>query len=158
MFLHPLTALQAKDGNFDAVARVPSEAGDEQAPEPLKSTENLEQAFGGGSKLDSDCGTENLDRRPSTTHLGGDKEKEKDKKRPGRPDQEPFEAWEREEMERLLGELRGHLGQRVCTRFCLWFLLTLTLVVYPTRFLEGEDIANNFLFNADRLLPLQIYN
>lgn len=23
-------------------------------------------------------------------------------------------------------------------------------VIYPTRFLEGEDAANNFLFNADR--------
>lgn len=25
-------------------------------------------------------------------------------------------------------------------------------VLYPTRFLEGEDIANNFLFNADRFV------
>lgn len=33
-------------------------------------------------------------------------------------------------MEELLGELRGHL------------------VVYPTRFLEAEDLANNFLFNV----------
>lgn len=23
-------------------------------------------------------------------------------------------------------------------------------MVYPMRFLEGEDVANNFLFNADR--------
>ncbi|KAF8635992.1 hypothetical protein AX15_000154 [Amanita polypyramis BW_CC] len=45
-----------------------------------------------------------------------------------------------EEMEKLLGEVNGHL------------------VLYPTRFLEGEDLANNFLFNADRLLPLSIYN
>jgi len=44
--------------------------------------------------------------------MTGDKEKEKDKKKPIRPDQEPFEAWEREEMEKLLGELRGHLGER----------------------------------------------
>lgn len=50
---------------------------------------------------------------------------------------EAFERWEREE---LLNELNGHL------------------VIYPTRFLEGEDIANNFLFNADRLLPLPIYD
>ncbi|XP_006462684.1 hypothetical protein AGABI2DRAFT_186563 [Agaricus bisporus var. bisporus H97] len=66
------------------------------------------------------------------------------------PDDEPvhkatgrcdhFERWEREEMARLLGELNGHL------------------VVYPTKFLEGEDSANNFLFNADRLLPLPIYD
>ncbi|EMD30398.1 hypothetical protein CERSUDRAFT_78826, partial [Gelatoporia subvermispora B] len=44
---------------------------------------------------------------------------------------EPFDQTEREEMERLLGELKGHL------------------VLYPSRFLEGEDMANNFLFNAD---------
>ncbi|KAJ2932640.1 hypothetical protein H1R20_g4455, partial [Candolleomyces eurysporus] len=50
---------------------------------------------------------------------------------------EAFERWEREE---LLKDLNGHL------------------VIYPTRFLEGEDIANNFLFNADRLLPLPIYD
>ena len=25
-------------------------------------------------------------------------------------------------------------------------------MVYPNHFLEGEDIANNFLFNADRLV------
>ncbi|KAG6850060.1 hypothetical protein H0H93_001610 [Arthromyces matolae] len=53
---------------------------------------------------------------------------------------EPFEKWERDEMERLLGQLNGHL------------------VVFPTRFLQGEDIANNFLFNADRLMPLPIYD
>jgi len=53
---------------------------------------------------------------------------------------EPFDASEREEMENLLGELCGHL------------------VIYPNRFLEGEDISNNFLFNADRLLPLPIYD
>ncbi|KAF9649936.1 phospholipase D [Thelephora ganbajun] len=123
----------------DAVGRVPSEAGDEHAPEPHKSTENLEQALSGEkAKGESDCRKENLDHKPSATNLACDKEKEK--KKPTKPDQEPFEAWEREEMEKLLGELRGHL------------------VIYPTRFLEGEDIANNFLFNADKLLPLLIYN
>jgi len=106
-------ALQTKDGNFDAVGRVPSEAGDEQAPEPFKSTENLEKPSNGERlKGDSDCGKENLDRRPSTTNMAGDKEKEKEKKKPAGPGQEPFEAWEREEMEKLLGELRGHLGER----------------------------------------------
>ena len=58
---------------------------------------------------------------------------------PSRADR-PFEKWERDEMEKLLVELRGHL------------------VLYPTRFLEGEDAANNFLFNADRLLPMPIYD
>jgi phospholipase D1/2 len=61
--------------------------------------------------------------------------------KPRRPTKgsEPFEKWERDEMEKLLGQLNGQL------------------VLYSNRFLEGEDIANNFLFNADRLLPLPIY-
>ena len=95
------------------VGRVPSEAGDEQAPlDPHKSTDYFEQApSSGGLVVDGSCGKGNLDRRPSTTNMTGDKEKEKDKKKSMRPDQEPFEAWEREEMEKLLGELRGHLGE-----------------------------------------------
>ena len=96
---------------------MPSEAGDEQAPlDPHKSTENLEQAPNNGTLVvDSSCGKGNLDRRSSTTNMTGDKEKDKDKKRSMRPDQEPFEAWEREEMEKLLGELRGHLSERLPT-------------------------------------------
>lgn len=106
--------LQAKDGNGEAVARVPSEAGDEQAPEPLKSKENFEQTLNGEKpKGDSDCGKENLDQRPSIGNNTCDKEKEKEKKKSAKPVQEPFEAWEREEMEKLLGELRGHLGEQV---------------------------------------------
>ncbi len=31
-------------------------------------------------------------------------------------------------------------------------------VVYPTRFLEAEDLAGNFLFNSDKILPLPIYD
>ncbi|KAG0704279.1 phospholipase D [Suillus ampliporus] len=53
---------------------------------------------------------------------------------------EPFTKQERDEMEELLKDVRGHL------------------VVFPTRFLEGEDIAGNFVFNADRMLPLPIYD
>lgn len=86
-----------------------SEAVDEQAPDLHKSTEIFEQPPN-GEKLRGDPG--NLDCKPSTTNMTGDKEKEKEKKKPTKPDQEPFEAWEREEMEKLLGELRGHLGER----------------------------------------------
>jgi hypothetical protein len=74
-------ALQAKEGNSDATGRVPSEAGDEQASEPVKPMENLEQHLGEKLKADSDCGRENLDRRPSTANVAGDKEKEKEKKK-----------------------------------------------------------------------------
>lgn len=42
----------------------------------------------------------------------------------------------------------------VYDRFPLDFVLICNIlsfaVLYPTRFLEGEDGANNFLFNADR--------
>ncbi|KAL0243438.1 hypothetical protein I308_105404 [Cryptococcus tetragattii IND107] len=65
-------------------------------------------------------------------------EAERDK-RPSQPD-EAWAEWERYEMEKLLNEVRGHL------------------VIYPTRFLEAEDLANNFLFNSDKILPLPIYN
>jgi len=75
-----------------------------------------------------------------------DKEKEKEalhggtsQRRRARLD-EPMEQWEKDELEEMLKGVRGHL------------------VVFPTRFLEGEDLANNFLFNADKLLPLPIYN
>jgi len=43
---------------------------------------------------------------------------------------EAWAQWELDEMETLLNEVRGHL------------------VLYSTRFLEAEDLANNFLFNV----------
>jgi len=72
-----------------------------------------------------------------TEKVNGSATNDKGKKTRGEP---PFTKQEREEMETLLDELCGHL------------------VIYPTRFLEGEDVANNFLFNTDRLLPLPIYD
>lgn len=48
-------------------------------------------------------------------------------------DDEAWHQWELDDMEQLLNEIRGHL------------------VLYPTRFLEGEDLANNFLFNVSVL-------
>ncbi|KAH9028647.1 phospholipase D [Lactarius hengduanensis] len=72
-----------------------------------------------------------------TEKANGSATADKNKKTRGEP---PFTKQERDEMETLLHELCGHL------------------VVYPTRFLEGEDVAKNFLFNTDRLLPLPIYD
>jgi phospholipase D1/2 len=72
----------------------------------------------------------------------------------------PFTKQEREEMEALLDELCGHLGQPSkysAAPHALADAVQLT-VIYPTRFLESEDVANNFLFNTDRLLPLPIYD
>jgi len=62
---------------------------------------------------------------------------------------EPFEKWEREEMEKLLGQLNGQLGMWAPLRV-LGIKLNTLPVLYCNRFLEGEDVANNFLFNADR--------
>lgn len=55
-------------------------------------------------------------------------------------DGDAWAQWELDEMEDLLGDVRGHL------------------VLYSTRFLEAEDLANNFLFNQERILPLVIYD
>nr|GAT50596.1 phospholipase D [Mycena chlorophos] len=97
-------------GHPEGVARVPSEVEDNLAPPNGRSPSPNP---GNGSKV-------NVDKEPTGT--------------------EPFERWERDEMEKMLGDLNGHL------------------VVYPNRFLEGEDVANNFLFNTDRILPLPIYD
>lgn len=53
-------------------------------------------------------------------------------------------------MEALLRELRGHLGMLLRLLHFDWVVLICFAVLYPTRFLEGEDVANNFLFPSDR--------
>ncbi|KAI0040774.1 phospholipase D, partial [Auriscalpium vulgare] len=148
----------------DPVARVPSEATDEKAPEeqgqgPEPRAEH-HLATMTGSKLKSQAQEEGPHnshtslasgqepvkeangQSEKTNGAGGDKKDasaadSKGKKVKGEP---PFTKQERDDMEALLSELCGHL------------------VLYPTRFLEGEDVANNFLFNADRLMPLPIYD
>ncbi|KAJ7147560.1 phospholipase D [Mycena crocata] len=134
----------------EAVARVPSETGDEGAiapdstapgnpaghpinqpgPKPTPHSDDKAEDGGGASK-------EPAAESPPDPANAGPAEKRKGARNAG---PEPFEKWERDEMEKLLGQLNGHL------------------VLYSNRFLEGEDVANNFLFNADRLLPLPIYD
>jgi phospholipase D1/2 len=63
---------------------------------------------------------------------------------------EPFEPWEREEMEKLLAEVNGHLGQSHQQSVSPLLIFLSQKVLYPTKFLEAEDDADNFLFNADR--------
>ncbi|GAW06506.1 phospholipase D [Lentinula edodes] len=117
----------------DVVGRVPSETGDEDVPLEGKSAQADEQED--NHSRPSKEGEENED-----LHLGASSSEKDPKTRKSTRGIEGFEKWERDEMEALLGELNGHL------------------VLYPTRFLEGEDAVNNFLFNADRLLPLPIYD
>jgi hypothetical protein len=61
---------------------------------------------------------------------------------------EPFDEAEMAEMEALLGELNGHLGPYLMAIHET--VLTTQIVVYPSRFLEGEIASNNFVFPADR--------
>lgn len=58
-------------------------------------------------------------------------------------------------MEKLLGQLNGQLGDCDFLSDLSVTLADFYLVVYPHRFLEGEDIANNFLFNADRFVSIK---
>ncbi|KAF8908954.1 hypothetical protein CPB84DRAFT_1813208 [Gymnopilus junonius] len=118
----------------EPVARVPSETsyGDENTQEY------------DATDLASQTTKEETDDAPTTPSYGGvtpsSSNEGSSKQRRHARGSDPFEKWERDEMEKLLEQLNGQL------------------VVYPHRFLEGEDIANNFLFNADRLLPLPIYD
>ncbi|KAF8916964.1 hypothetical protein CPB85DRAFT_1453067 [Mucidula mucida] len=118
----------------EAVGRVPSETGDETVPSDTG--ENLAEHLEDSVHPNEDATTD-PDMNSSTPGL--EKEPSRSRSRATRG-VEPFTKAERDEMEKLLGELCGHL------------------VLYPTRFLEGEDVANNFLFNADRLMPLPIYD
>lgn len=81
---------------------------------------------------------------------GGD-----ENKKPSGPN-EGFQDWEKEEMEGLLGEIRGHLGESCLEIGSIRGISAGrygqegadTIVIYPTRFLEAEDAAHNFLFNV----------
>jgi len=60
-------------------------------------------------------------------------------------------------MEKLLNELNGHLGMLRFTNELVAVTQLFLSVLFPNRFLEGEDIANNFLFNADRLVIILLF-
>ncbi|ESK89222.1 spo14 [Moniliophthora roreri MCA 2997] len=84
--------------NKSAVARVPSETGDEGVP--------LE-----GHEAEHDEHADDSENTKSEEQLGqSSQEKEPKTRRPAKG-VEPFERWERDEMEKLLHELNGHLGE-----------------------------------------------
>jgi phospholipase D1/2 len=126
-------------GNPEPLGRVPSEVAVDNVPGKQECPKV--DFVGKGSSENAQAASDHRleGQTPTTGSVTPNKDSGSGERKPARGP-EPFEMWEREEMEQLLGELCGHL------------------VVYPTRFLEGEDVANNFLFNADRLLPLPIYD
>jgi hypothetical protein len=101
-----------EQANSEPVAHVPSETADADAAghDTVTEREEAQEETQAGDK-----GAVDRDRRnesPSeagTAHDGADTET---KRIPTRGD-EPFEKWEREEMEKLLGQVRGHLGESI---------------------------------------------
>lgn len=61
---------------------------------------------GDAPRQNKDSGEQSSEPRASTSNLGNDTKA----RRPARG-AEPFEKWERDEMEKLLNELNGHLGE-----------------------------------------------
>ncbi|KAJ7459722.1 phospholipase D [Mycena latifolia] len=131
----------------EAVARVPSETGDEGAIPPDSTAPGNPAGHPvnqPGPKptphSDDKAGDEGVASKDGCESPPDPNINASEKRKARSSGTEPFEKWERDEMEKLLGKLNGHL------------------VLYSHRFLEGEDVANNFLFNADRLLPIPIYD
>ncbi|KAG6841711.1 hypothetical protein C0991_007983 [Blastosporella zonata] len=91
----------------EPVARVPSEAGDEGATEE-KENITVEAASDHGARPSKE-GVEDPSASTSAAHSATHSEKEPKPRRPTKGT-EPFEKWEREEMEKLLGQTNGHLG------------------------------------------------
>lgn len=80
------------------------------------------------SELEAHPSKEEADDALDSTPNGSTKNSEKEPKarRPAKG-AEPFEKWERDEMEKLLGELCGHLGRRQSGT------LSGTVLIFPLR-------------------------
>ncbi|KIP01912.1 hypothetical protein PHLGIDRAFT_96565 [Phlebiopsis gigantea 11061_1 CR5-6] len=140
---HERLSKPARDASTpEPVARMPSEAGDPLGPGQSSDNSTLQAAEVHVTKTKDYVEGKQDSGQPPTPTSGDPPGEKGGRTRKTSRSGEPFDQAEREEMEHLLEELQGHLGK----------------FLYPTRFLEGEDISNNFLFNADRLLPLPIYD
>ncbi|KAG6918332.1 hypothetical protein DXG01_015191 [Tephrocybe rancida] len=96
----------------EPVARVPSETGDEGAHTEEKE-DNAEAISDEGTRPSREGADD-----PSLSTFNGSathSEKEAKSRRPARGS-EPFEKWERDEMEKLLGQINGHLGNALSFR------------------------------------------
>jgi phospholipase D1/2 len=95
--------VQTKDqGNPEPVARVPSEHANDDT-QPAHDAAGKESGEHG-----RECSDYHIDGQASFNGPGTPN-KDAGERKPARG-LEPFEMWEKEEMEQLLGELRGHLG------------------------------------------------
>ena len=133
---HSHFSLQVKDHDQSdpPLARMPSEAADAEAPGQARIANHYANASQDALARerehadDEDTGSVSHSRNTplppeSPTPVNGngngkEKEKEKDKeKKPAAKGPKPFDQAEREEMENLLHELRGHLGTWCLTVF-----------------------------------------
>jgi phospholipase D1/2 len=102
-------AIQPRDSAVpEAVGRVPSETGDENVPLEGKeaSADEHHTSSKEGAHEDGD------------THLGNSASEKDPKTRKAAKGAESFEKWERDEMEKLLGDLNGHLGMLLSFYLC----------------------------------------
>ena len=127
------------------IGRVPSETGDESALPDPKLQDSDDASKDRGDDVNDQTFVQIEGQWPQTSRNG--------------KQVEPFEPWEREEMEKLLREVNGHLGQSDQQHLLPLLIFFSSKVLYPTRFLEAEHDANNFLFNADRWVLVHVsYN
>ena len=98
---------------------MPSEAADHEAPGQARVADHYAHASDDNLAREREHADDYDGSRTSSTPLpetpppgpaAKDKEKEKEKQRPASKGPKPFDQAEREEMENLLHELRGHLG------------------------------------------------
>ena len=110
MKLFPDSVTQPKDHDHtppEPVGKVPSEAGDLGAP---STTDDSESTGGQNSAPKAkDYVIEEIEHAPSHATNPSSATQDKTRKQPHRG-VEPFDQAEREAMEKLLEELRGHLG------------------------------------------------
>jgi len=104
---------QADSVTPDPVAHISSESGDEcQEPSSLEGADMILEGEPGQSR-EGLGGTQEYQASPPNASAT----QECKARRPARGS-EPFEKWERDEMEKLLGELCGHLGAHWFWLFC----------------------------------------
>ena len=113
---HELINLQTRGSESGApLARIPSEAGHSDAnPQDYQASDTTDLA--------SETTRDETDDAPTTPSYGGatpsTSNEEPPKQRRPAKGSEPFEKWEREEMEKLLGQLNGQLGKASLTKIC----------------------------------------
>ena len=140
---------------MDPIAPIPSDSGCEKAAHEAQSADPHDMSSqsskeGGQNGLESPLRHSSIATTQNEELHSHHRSRSSNLKSKG---SEPFEKWEREEMEKLLLQLNGQLGMyRWSDSLTVEVYFRNVAVVYPNHFLESEDTANNFLFNADRLV------